>query len=216
MNKISKGKAVGLLSLGLASVALGSVGFASWIVSGTTITGEPNVAVTVAGVTDKRVTVSAAVDSADSSVVFDADSTVEAGTLGITASSGAKEDLTFAVKVTTQTTTNYDGGAIHFQFTVALPGSLTNPDTYVYVDTVNNGTGDINAADFTITPTSTEVTTTYTFTMKWGEKFGGDNPVKLNKGQADVSNIMTYLGELQTAMNEKQIVVTLSEVTPAP
>ena len=39
MNKISKGKAVGLLSLGLASVALGSVGFASWVVSGTTLPG---------------------------------------------------------------------------------------------------------------------------------------------------------------------------------
>ena len=212
MNKISKGKAVGLLSLGLASVALGSVGFASWIVSGTTITGEPNVAVTVAGVTDKRVTVSAEVDSNNNSVVFDADSTVQAGTLGITASTGATEDLTFAVKVTTQTTASYDEGAIHFNFAVALPGSLSEPDTYVYLFKVNDGTSDINPANFTITPTSTLKTTTYTFTMKWGTKFGGDNPVKLNEGQADVNNIITYLGELQSAMNNKQIVVTLSEV----
>ncbi|MDD7619473.1 MAG: hypothetical protein PUJ43_06515, partial [Bacillales bacterium] len=126
------------------------------------------------------------------------------------------EDLTFAVKVTTQTTASYKEGAINFKFTVALPTGLTDPDTYVYLYKVNDGTKDIDPASFAITPTSTEVTTTYTFTMKWGTKFGGDNPVKLNKGQAEVTDIITYLGQLQGAMNNKQIVVTLSEVTPAP
>ena len=147
MNKISKGKAVGLLSLGLASVALGSVGFASWIVSGTNISGQPNVTVHVADVIDKRVTVKAVVDSTNDSVTFDADSTVNpTGTLGITASSGATEDLTFAVKVTTQTTASYDGGAINFKFTVALPGSLDNPNSYVYLEKVNYEAKEITAA----------------------------------------------------------------------
>lgn len=213
MNKISKGKAIGLLSLGLASVALGSVGFASWIVSGTNISGEPNVSVTVADITDKRVTISAEVDSTNNSVTFDADSTVTAGSLGITATTGAQQDLTFAVKVKTQTTSAYDGGAVALKFSVALPGSLTDPDSYVYLEKVNDGSSDITYSNFSITPTTVEDIKTYTFTMKWGSKFGGKNPVLLNEGDADASDIITYLGELRDAMNGQKIKVTLATVS---
>ena len=72
MNKISKGKAVGLLSLGLASVALGSVGFASWVVSGTKLPDPTNVSVTVGEVSDRRITITAALNTGDPSVTLDA------------------------------------------------------------------------------------------------------------------------------------------------
>lgn len=81
-----------LIILGLSTVALGTIGFSSWIIAGTTP--QPvssNVDVTVGDVEDHRIFLEK-VDSEDNALKFDADSTVDGGGV-VTASEGSKEDL---------------------------------------------------------------------------------------------------------------------------
>ena len=81
-----------LIILGLSTVALGTIGFSSWIIAGTSP--QPvssNVDVTIGDVEDHRIFLEK-VDSKDNALKFDADSTVVGGEV-VTASEGSKEDL---------------------------------------------------------------------------------------------------------------------------
>ena len=214
MNKISKGKAVGLLSLGLASVALGSVGFASWVVSGTTLPANQNVTVQVADVQDNRVTLSASVTEA--AVKLDADKDLPVGDLGITASGDVKQDLAFSVSVTaTSNMETYTGGDLNLQFGVTMPAGVTTNDVYLAsIADVTSGTPGtpLSEQKFTISPSSEGTTMTFTFTLAWGENFKKKNPVSLNKEDGKTLDaVVTALQALQTNMNNKQIVVAVTK-----
>lgn len=84
-----------LIILGLSTVALGTIGFSSWIIAGTNPeTTLPNVDVTVGDVEDGSIFLELP-QQTDNILIFDADSdAVGKGTV-VTATSGSQEDMTF-------------------------------------------------------------------------------------------------------------------------
>lgn len=201
MNKISKGKAIGLLSLGLASVALGSVGFASWIVSGTTFTQAVDVTVTVGDVSDQRITVAAKLNEGDKTVNLDADAAKYGTSTGPIKGSGDKaEDLTFKIDVTGTKKSGYTPDNYACRFKVTLPVA---PE-FVCLKTVESGATKSESGEYwnINLPVSTSgATTTYTFTLAWGTKFKEKNPAAIAQGEVtdeQLTQIIADLGTLKT------------------
>lgn len=209
MNKISKGKAVGLLSLGLASVALGSVGFAAWVVSGTTLPEATNVTVNVGTVTDNRVTVSAAV--AEGVVKLDADPKYTHGTLGITAATGSTEDLEFSITVTAKADSNTysDGAALNLQFGVTMPDGVTDADVKLGSIKLSGSDAALTDGKFQIQPSIAGASATYVFTLAWGSNFGNTNPMDMTSG--NVGTVISNLQTLKANMDAGQIKVSITE-----
>ena len=209
MNKISKGKAVGLLSLGLASVALGSVGFAAWVVSGTTLPESTNVSVTVGKVTDNRVTLTAAVS--DGEVNLDADPKYTGGTLGITAATGSTEDLEFSITVTAKadSSTYSDGPALNLQFGVTMPDGVTDADVKLGSIKLSGSDTALTGGKFQIQPTIEGASATYVFALAWGTNFGETNPVGMKSG--NVGTVIENLKTLKANMEAGQIKVSITE-----
>jgi len=99
--KIKSSKAVAIVAAALSAVAVGSVGFASWVISGTnvTVSTENNLSVKVADVIDKRFTLSVDNANSDLSVRFDAQSGDTTGPIVYSADSGVTggEDLNASI-----------------------------------------------------------------------------------------------------------------------
>lgn len=70
MNKFNKGKLLGAVAASLSAVSLMGVGFASWVIKGTTPGTTGDISVTVANIEDNRIIVENA--RADGNLVFDA------------------------------------------------------------------------------------------------------------------------------------------------
>ena len=211
MNKISKGKAVGLLSLGLASVALGSVGFASWVVSGTSFSQPGSVTVSVGDVSDQRITVAAVLNADDKTVNLDADATKYGSSTGPIKGAGDKaEDLTFKIDVTGTKKAGYTGTTFACRFKVNLPVTKD----YVYLASVESGATKNESEDFwniSLPVSETGTTTTYTFKLAWGTRFKSVNPAAITSlTNEELNQIIEDLGTLQTSF-ATAITVVLSE-----
>lgn len=70
MNKLNKGKLIGVVAASLSAVSLMGVGFASWVIKGTTPGTTGDISVTVANIEDNRIFVEGA--RADGNLVFEA------------------------------------------------------------------------------------------------------------------------------------------------
>ena len=70
MNKLNKGKLVGVVAASLSAVSLMGVGFAAWVINGTTPGTTNDISVTVAAIEDNRIIVKSA--KADGNLVFEA------------------------------------------------------------------------------------------------------------------------------------------------
>ena len=70
MNKLNKGKLIGVVAASLSAVSLMGVGFASWVIRGETPDTTGDISVTVANIEDNRIIVEDA--RADGNLVFDA------------------------------------------------------------------------------------------------------------------------------------------------
>ena len=70
MNKLNKGKLIGVVAASLSAVSLMGVGFASWVIKGETPDTTGDISVTVANIEDNRIIVENA--RADGNLVFDA------------------------------------------------------------------------------------------------------------------------------------------------
>jgi len=99
--KIKSSKAVAIVAAALSAVAVGSVGFASWVISGTnvTVSTKNTLSVEVADVIDKRFTLSVDNANSDLSVRFDAQSGDTTGPIVYSADSGVTggEDLNASI-----------------------------------------------------------------------------------------------------------------------
>lgn len=194
MNKLNKGKLIGVVAASLSAVSLMGVGFASWVISGDDKKTTGEIAVTVGEIEDKRVvfSVDPAVGS-DLKVQFDADSKYTAGDL-IGVGSNSQEDLTFNVTYTVKaykSATNWSVSAkligTNYAEAVAakyidMPTTLsTTGATALTKPTESSTTGDVK-----VTITEATEYTTYavdqTFTFKWGEAFNKTNPCNVKTG----------------------------------
>lgn len=194
MNKLNKGKLIGVVAASLSAVSLMGVGFASWVISGKD-NGNAQIAVTVGDIQDKRVefSIKPAVGT-NNAVKFDADSKYSGGL--ITAGDNSVEDLTFNVTYTVKAYksatnwtvsakligTNY-AEAVTARY-IKMPTTLsTTGETALTKPTENSTSGDVKV---TIGDTNAEYTTytvDQTFTFKWGEAFNNTNPCNVKTGE---------------------------------
>lgn len=196
MKNLNKSKIVGVAAVSLAAVSLIGVGFASWVISGITnpTVGEESVSVTVGEVIDNRATIEASMDPSNSTLCFDAKKTDKSGAIQHTGET-AGEDLTFAIKVKTN---KIESGNI------SVKAAIKNYDTCTLKTAIDSGylTGPAISSNPTVTLTGTAQTVTtltstaevtLTFSLGWGDKFGGYNPSEYEDHKGVVSDIVTNL-----------------------
>lgn len=99
MNRFTKGKTIGFVTAGLAVVSLIGVGFSAWVVNGNSsnVTTDGNVTVSVADITDKRITISKLTLNANGGIKFDA---AAGDATGPIVSKGSAEQLSFNITFT--------------------------------------------------------------------------------------------------------------------
>lgn len=194
MNKLNKGKLIGVVAASLSAVSLMGVGFASWVITGgdTKTTGDINV--TVGEIEDKRVVFSVApAVGSDSEVKFDADSKYTDGLIG--AGTNSKEDLTFNVKYTVKA----NKSSPNWRVSAKLIGdNFANAVAakYIVMPTTLSSTGatalnkpaeNLNTEAVKVTITTETEYTTYAveqkFTFSWGEAFNGTNPCNVKNNE---------------------------------
>lgn len=204
MNKFNKGKLIGVVAAALSTVSLMGVGFASWIITGTSpITDVGNIDVTVGDIQDKRVVFDGTPTITKGKLVFDADGTKKSGGLVAAGDQTKKEDMEFTVKykvkvytaaasnwkVNAKLVDNNNGGlaaAVSHKY-IAYPtasAALDLTEKAIFESSMIGGT----TAGITLnttTETSTEYHTyevTQTFTFTWGTAFKNVNPVEVKEG----------------------------------
>lgn len=229
MKKSRKSKIVLLSVLGLATVSLATVGFASWVISDITPAKEQNIAVSAGTVTDNSLTAEI-LSGADLTVAFENTSSGGNFTNG---ESGKVEDLEFAfsVKVTTGSSSTLGGIKIQFKPSAAfeaLTGTTTNDttaDDYIVmpyegdkVVTVNKDATSItklaNGGKVTASSSTNETTYTCSFKFAWGVAFCGVNPTNTTIGTSDSGAALTKSTLITRLKAFKDAFSVASEATP--
>ena len=192
MKKSRKSKIVLLSVLGLATVSLATVGFASWVISDITPAKEQNIAVSAGTVTDNSLTAEI-LSGADLTVAFE---NTSSGTNFTNGEEGKVEDLDFGFSVKVKTGSSSTLGGIKIEFKPsstfeALTGTTTNDttaDDYIVmpygnnnkVVTVNKDATSIqtlaNGGKVDVSSSTNETTYTCSFKFAWGDAFLKKNP----------------------------------------
>lgn len=199
MKKLNKGKFVGVIAAALSTVSLMGVGFASWIITGTSpLTDAGNINVTVGEIKDSGVVFDGTPTMTDNTLVFDADGSQTSGGLIDAGEKTNKEDMKFIVKykvkvytdvaftwkVNAKLVDNTDGALIK----AVKAKYIAYPTTSKALDLTekeifNKDMTSASTTDIQVTTTSGEGFSTYevtqTFTFTWGEAFNNVNPVKV-------------------------------------
>ena len=206
MNKISKGKAIGLLSLGLASVALGSVGFASWVVSTTTLPITNNVTTTVGEISDQRITMTATVK--EGAVAFDS----KESAVGPITSAQNLEDLVFSINYSLTAGADLTSGA-QATWAVALPSDLTTKEYAKVVGSYSDEACENSIAKVTAAKGTTETGIIY-FKLGWGNAFKNKNPSELVEGDfvggVTLDSVINGLKDLKSIMANEANKITVT------
>lgn len=199
MNKLSKGKTIGIVAGSLAAVALAGVGFSTWIINTTNTDSVEGISVTVADTKDVSVLISdAAIAASDNSVKFDASNTAKVSGSILSCGADDTEDLSFSItyKVTVGSdtasweikagiadTSGTFNTAVNTRKYIALPSSLgligSSDGSVVCFNSTTTSGGDLTfttAADAT-DATKSVYSVTQKFTFSWGEAFANKNPV---------------------------------------
>ena len=195
MKKSRKSKIVLLSVLGLATVSLATVGFASWVISGETSVTSNNITAVVGSIVDNTLT-AAITETAKIGVNFD---NVPNGGNGFANADKKEEDLNVEFKATI-TGDNLDVlSSVKFVFApsekfLALTGSGTSnttaddyivfpfPDASTKTITLTKGSsgyelsGHTNESSVTTSISGNVLTLTCNFKFAWGAAFGGKNP----------------------------------------
>lgn len=217
MKKSRKSKIVLLSVLGLATVSLATVGFASWVISGTTDATIQNISAVAGEVVDN--TLVAAITNTDGiGVRFD---NVSSGATNFTNGDSNAEDLD--VNFTATVTGNLEKlASVNFVFAptegfLALTGSTTTEttaDDYIVFPFSDAGSKTItltksgsnyilsNHANGSSVGTSTSgsvLTLTCNFKFVWGVAFGNTNPGNSTIAKAE---LVTRLKAFKTAFDK--------------
>ena len=208
MKKSRKSKIVLLSVLGLATVSLATVGFASWVISGVTPATQQNIAVSAGTVTDNSLIAEIlSTPKPDLTVAFENKSSE--GTFSNSGDGVEDLEFGFSVKVTGKKTVL---GGIQIQFTPSadfekLTGTTTASDTsddYIVMpyssekvvtvnikealanqELANGGTVTVSSS------TDTETTYTCSFKFDWGKAFLNKNPTNTPTGPSDTAAVLT-------------------------
>ena len=233
MNKLNKGRVLGVAAVTLAAVSLIGVGFASWIVEGIVPSDvNKNVTVSVGDVTDKRVLLEGL--SGDDVISFDCDGTVGNPIQSSKNEQGVAQNLddrVFSVKYKlTPKDTSLSSLPVSVKVSVTLSGEfiewMYKNTGYVTLglDTNTDADFDLGAYDSstkTVVATMTSGTNTkmndfseIVFKFGWGTKFGGKNPAQLKENEFSqsftVDQVVQDLGILKTNANTKKINAVIS------
>ena len=185
MKKSRKSKIVLLSVLGLATVSLATVGFASWVISGVTPATSNNITAEVGSIVDN--TLSASIDgSSELAVRFDNLST--GTTMGN--GDGQTQDLDFTIDTTITTTGTTLAGlltSVKYEFTLgdflknAIRDNYITFESSAIVASITGTDSHLTSTEgFTVTNTSaTKIKIARTFSFGWGTAFNSDNPGKL-------------------------------------
>lgn len=190
MKKSRKSKIVLLSVLGLATVSLATVGFASWVISGVTPASDQNITAIAGEVVDKTLSASIVSGECDLSVRFDNLAKDSEGLKIANGSATDKEDLDFEIVTTITAGDKLNGNlagvkyefkyesvltdAINKQYVAFAKGTTYTPTinfTEDQVATITDST--TNTLSFTDAKTL-KITSIFSFT--WGQAFGGNNP----------------------------------------
>ena len=179
MKKSRKSKIVLFSVLGLATISLATVGFASWVINEVTPSEIQNIEVAAGTVTDNSLR--AIVTATDLKVRFD-NNNVEGG-FGNANAETEKEDLNFSFSTKIEGTGTFTG--LEYKFTM-IPGmsslisegyitSFANANTFTFsTGSVISGAALQNSS--AISYNSESKTFTSTFNFDWGTKFNSKNP----------------------------------------
>ncbi len=230
MKKSRKSKIVLLSVLGLATVSLATVGFASWVISGVTPTSSQNITVSAGTVTDNTLKAEI-LSNSELNVAFD-NIEVKNGLTG-----DYKEDLNFSFSVKV---TGKEDVLSGIKFTFTLDDNFRALFTHNYLQFITNN-GNSLVSEFTMTKGTTctfadsnvtfadgehsSVTYSYAdgagtfacnFAFKWGSVFKNVNPSQCyaTSSDSDKATVITNLkafdadAKLVTANPWMSVVVT--------
>ena len=220
MKKSRKSKIVLLSVLGLATVSLATVGFASWVISDITPASDQNITATVGGITDNTLT--AKITNAELAVKFD--NTLDGSTF--TNGDKSEEDLEFGFTVTvTGSEDVLNGLSIEFAPATNFASLVGTEEANKYITMPYSGSNTVtvskdaktvatlaNGGSISYTRTSDTVHTyTCKFKFGWGAAFGNVNPGKSTIG---TSILVERLNAFKAAFNNVESTCMTVTVTP--
>lgn len=227
MNKLNKGKLLGIVAAGLSTVSLMGVGFAAWIINGGDKTNIENIQIAVADTVDNSIKFTSASVS-EPTISFDAKKDDSTGP--ITGDGKNNEDLDFSIQYVLTCPDASKFGGVKAYMTIAdatadnsagkaLAEAISSPKNYLIAPLSTLDTEKTTIASSLTTKTedatadiphkkySTSVDgsgTTYTFTtvfsFNWGSAFDNSNPsVYATEGTKET--VITALKALKAASN---------------
>ena len=240
MNKLNKGKLIGVVAASLSAVSLMGVGFASWVITGTKPGTTGDISVIVSNVEDNRIIVEGA--TADGSLVFEAASGDTGGTIQ-TKPKSPTPVLNFKVVYTVKLGKGLSDFNIKAKWTLgtdeaslALGTAITNEylasplstsDTLV---STSAGHGNVYSDDAdkkthtNIYSQSTKETDSNGFSVysintffhfAWGKKTETKNPSYYDDTDAHVTAALEALNGLKAANGAKFTITLTPSVVPA-
>lgn len=193
MKKSRKSKIVLLSVLGLATVSLATVGFASWVINEVTPATSNNITAEVGSIVDN--TLKATIDTVNSDLKVRFDNLSTGTTMGN--GDGKTQDLDFRINTTITTTGTTLKGlltSVKYEFTLETFLTSAIDNEYITFDktskvatiTVSDSGASTTTSGFEVIFNDAQsVTVKGTFSFGWGAAFNGDNPGKLNPSETN-------------------------------
>ena len=193
MKKSRKSKIVLLSVLGLATVSLATVGFASWVINEVTPATSNNITAEVGSIVDN--TLKATIDTVNSDLKVRFDNLSTGTTMGN--GDGKTQDLDFRINTTITTTGTTLKGlltSVKYEFTLETFLTSAIDNEYITFDktskvatiTVSDSGASTTTSGFEVVFNDAQsVTVKGTFSFGWGAAFNGDNPGKLNPSETN-------------------------------
>ena len=227
MKKSRKSKIVLFSVLGLATVSLATVGFASWVISGVTPATNDNITAEVGKIEDKTLSAKITSTTEDLKVRFDnvAKNTENAK---FDNGDGNVEKLDFTIKTeitTTGTTLKGLLASIDYEFTPTQLLTTAINNNYITFDSTKKNCAitisesnsvsvtDPTGVTSTVTDSSAQkITISSKFSFKWGEAFNKTNPGYLEATSVNAEKIKTFVSTFGSPAESKALLTV--KVTP--
>lgn len=233
MNKLNKGKLLGIVAAGLSTVSLLGVGFAAWVINGGDNKDTDSIQITVADTVDHSITFGS-VSVSESAISFDAKKDDKTGP--ITGDGKNDEDLNFSIEYTLTCADKSKFGGVKAYMTIAdaandgsvgkaladaigtknyliapLSTSTSDADKTTIASTLTANTDDSNTDKDKLpnkkySTTVSGTGTTYTFTTEFSFNWGSAFGNKNPSEYATESNkatVITALKALKAASSAK-------------